>query len=110
RGDGAVARPHHGSRLGLRDRAGVQLTRGLHRLPATQDRSRWRAAPHPYRPWHRLRVEGSVVKRTRIGGWWSDLPLRNRLAVVAAVPVALAIGVAVTVAYVETRHELRGQI
>jgi two-component system sensor histidine kinase MprB len=41
---------------------------------------------------------------------WSDLPLRTRLTAVAALPVALAIGVAVTVAYVETRHELLGQL
>src|SRR4051794_8808336 len=47
---------------------------------------------------------------TRLGRRWSNLPLRNRLAAVAAIPVALAIGIAVTVAYVETRHELRGQL
>ena len=32
------------------------------------------------------------------------------MATIAAFPVALAIGVAVTLAYLETRHELRGQL
>ncbi|MFL6240368.1 MAG: sensor histidine kinase [Actinomycetes bacterium] len=50
------------------------------------------------------------MSRTPVGRWWADLPLRSRLTLVAAVPVALAIGIAVTVAYAETRHELRGQI
>jgi two-component system sensor histidine kinase MprB len=47
---------------------------------------------------------------TPIGARWSNLPLRTRMAAIAAIPVALAIGVAVTVAYVETRHELLGQL
>jgi two-component system sensor histidine kinase MprB len=50
------------------------------------------------------------MERTSVSRRWADLPLRNRLAAMAAIPVALAIGVAVTVAYVETRHELRGQV
>ena len=50
------------------------------------------------------------MARTSIGNRWANLPLRNRLAAIAAIPVALAIGIAVTVAYVETRHELLGQL
>ncbi len=46
----------------------------------------------------------------RVDRLWRDLPLRTRLTTAAALSAALAITAVVAVAYVATRHELRGQI
>ena len=46
----------------------------------------------------------------RLDRLWRDLPLRTRLTTAAALSAALAITAVVSVAYVATRHELRGQM
>ena len=50
------------------------------------------------------------TQATRLVRWWGDRPLRSRLAAVAALVVALAVGVTVAVAYAETSRNLRGQL
>ncbi|MDX6286593.1 MAG: two-component system, OmpR family, sensor histidine kinase MprB [Frankiales bacterium] len=52
----------------------------------------------------------TTTRAARLVRWWGDRPLRSRLAAIAALVVALAVGVTVAVAYVETGRSLRGQL
>src|SRR4051812_34598813 len=100
-------------------RADEQLARGLHRLPASQDRERRRAATHPHRArsWLRAAERGmtnpaAAVQRglSGVDKRWGALPLRTRLTMAAALATTLAIVAVTAVAYIAVRHELRGQI
>ena len=57
--------------LGLRLPDDRQLPRGLHRLPAPQDRGRGRAAADPHRPRRRVRAPGDAA--VRAPRWWHRL-------------------------------------
>ena len=83
--------------LGLRLRPDLELARGLHRLPAAQDRGVRRAAPDPHGARRRLRAAREVS-------------LRRRLTLLSALAVALAVIVASVIVYAIVRDQLLGQI
>src|SRR5262249_8562956 len=87
------------SRVGIRLRAGVELARGLHRLPAPQDGGRRRAAPRAHRARGRLRAAPA-----------EPMSFRRRIVLLSAGAVAASIVIASVVVYFVTRNELRGQI
>src|SRR5262249_33448137 len=83
--------------LGVRLRPAVELARGLHRLPAPQDRGGRRAAIDPDGP--RSRVLAA-----------REMTLRRRLALLSGLAVALTVLLASVLVYTLVRDRLRGDI
>ena len=94
---GAHALDHLRPRLGLRLRPGVELARGLRRLPAAQDRGGRRAAAAAHGARRRLRPARAVS-------------FRRRLTLACAAAVALAVVLAAGLTYWFVRDTLRDQI
>src|SRR5262249_48893883 len=89
------------ARLGLRLRRDVERAVGLRGLPAAQARGGRRVAPAPDRSRRRLRAPGRAVNR---------LSFRARIALLAALAIAVTVAGASFAVWVVAKHELFSQL
>ena len=95
----------------------LERARRLHRLPAPEDRGGRRAAADPDRARRRLHAARVVNLRGRLAtglGWARDrfesLSFRARVALVAALAVAVVAVVSSALAYILVENQLRGEV